>query len=157
MKNIVILCFAISMVLTACKSHPKEQTKTDNETDTVAIQVEQDSLLVPEKEMPDENMSLGIEDKIIKRISRIPEVQQRSEYIDSLTDHKHGLSYMVDKLEGDNPEYYVQVGYSGEIRFETYYYFYVDTTDWSVRIEDIIEGDVVSLKEWRKRSGSSIE
>lgn len=157
MKNIAILWLTLSLVLAACKGHRKEQTKTDNETDTVAIQVEQDSLLVPEEEIQDENMSLGIEDKIIKRISRIPEVQQRSEYIDSLTDHKQGLSYLVDKLEGDNPDYYVQVGYSGEIRFETYYYFYVDTTDWSVRIEDIIEGDVVSLKEWRKRSDSELE
>jgi hypothetical protein len=84
-------------------------------------------------------------------IRSIEEVKQTNKYLDSLTKHTHGVSLIIEKPSSDEKNYYVKVGYNGEDRFETYYHFYIEPSTRKITIEDIVSGEKLSLKEWRKQ------
>lgn len=72
-------------------------------------------------------------------------------YIDLLTNHKHGLSVTTEKPSKDRPDYYIRAGYNGAERFETYFHFYVNPQTLEIRIMDLVTGDIVPIEIWRKR------
>lgn len=91
-------------------------------------------------------------------IRKIPEVAKQERYIDSLTDHKKGLT-LIDYDEGksSNKSYYeIHVGYSSDARFETFFNFKVDKATCDIQIENDLS-EVAPLKEWEnvQRSISS--
>ncbi len=95
----------------------------------------------------------NIEDIILDKIYNIPEVRKKEHFIDSLTNHKHGISMMILKRPTTKEPYYaVQVGYDNKIRFETYYTFYVYRKNLVIKFYDTIPGEVITLEEWRKRN-----
>lgn len=96
----------------------------------------------------------ALENRILNKIAALPEFKTSNRYIDSLTGHAHGLSSMIFKPTDGFRNYYVQVGYDNKERFETYYTFYVDSVTMNIRLTDVLEGDVVSLEEWRKREAA---
>lgn len=94
----------------------------------------------------------GTEEQAVDALSKLPEVKARDRFIDSLTNHKHGIS-MINYDQGHTPSltyYEINVGYSSDIRFENYYTFRVSKKDCSIMVEDIEDG-WISLREWRKR------
>lgn len=94
----------------------------------------------------------GTEDQAIGMLQKLPEVEARDRFIDSLTDHKHGIA-MINYDQDQTPSlayYEINVGYSSEIRFENYYTFRVSKKDCSITVDDIEDG-WISLEEWRKR------
>jgi hypothetical protein len=71
----------------------------------------------------DENQTV---DSIITKLFQLPEVRKSNNFVDSFTHHKHGVSALVVSKPGKNSKYYcIAVGYNGDLRFETYYNFYV--------------------------------
>ena len=83
---------------------------------------------------------------------QIPEVKKQERFIDSLTNHKHGLT-MIDYDEGidsSKPYYEINVGYSSDIRFENFFTFQVNKNDCSIWIYDN-ENGIIPFKEDKKR------
>jgi hypothetical protein len=94
------------------------------------------------------------EEKIISRLLRIPEIKQRNRFIDSVTKHEHGISFLTLKRPTtENDYYWIQAGYNGQDRFEAYYNFYVYLPKLSVKILDPVSNKVYSLAAWREKVG----
>lgn len=98
------------------------------------------------KEIPAE-----VQDEIIKRISELPEYKEAQKNIDAVSRHRKGVTSIIDKDEKGRG-YSVQVGYSGSERFETYYFFHVDSVTYKITILDLQTDEYVTMETWRKRS-----
>lgn len=85
-------------------------------------------------------------------VRRLPEVVDAENHIRSITNSKQGVSIMVNSSVVDGNSYYTfQVGFNGEERFETYYFFYVNKSNRTdIRIMDIVTGTLEPIKKWRK-------
>lgn len=92
-------------------------------------------------------------DEAIEIISSLPEVIKQEKIIDSVTNHKHGVSYIVED-EGINKKEYLRIktGYNGEFRWETYYIFYIDKKTCSLYYYDTINGNLLTIEQWRNKS-----
>lgn len=140
MKRITIIVF--SFLIISCSNYNQKQEDGQS--------MKFDSLKV-ESFNSEEEIPAETEDKLFEIISLLPEFQESSKYIDSLTNHTKGISLMFDKSIDKVSEFYITVGFNGEIRFETYYRFLIDTTDWKVKIKDVFAGDYVPVEIWRAR------
>ena len=92
----------------------------------------------------------SIKDVILNKIENLPEVKRANHFIDSFSNHKHGISFRIT----DSPDlaknfYSVQAGYNGEFRYENYFTFYVDPQDLTVKYYDVLSDSLISLAEWR--------
>ncbi len=92
-----------------------------------------------------------LENAILDTLSKLPEWIKANTYIDSLTQHKHGLAVTTEKPTHENTDYYFRVGYNGTEKFETYFHFYVNPQTFEIKIMDLVDGDIVPLDVWRKR------
>jgi len=95
------------------------------------------------------------EDSIIAVLSRLPEIEERQLYLDSLTKGKGHISYLIQDTPTKSAPYYeIQVGYNSEIRFEVYYTFHV-YKNLKIRYLDPYDNSDsdrgITLEEWRKR------
>jgi hypothetical protein len=90
-------------------------------------------------------------DKILYRLSKLPEVRWSNLYIDSFTRHTHRISMrVVEKPDSMKKYYWIAVGYNNDERFETYYNFYVWPDKMIIKYLDSKSGKVLTLSEWRK-------
>jgi len=69
-------------------------------------------------------------------------------YLDSLTGHKRGISFIIDSVR-DN-EVSIMAGYNGPERFETYYNFTVYLKTLDIKIEYPDTGELVSVEQFIK-------
>lgn len=92
-----------------------------------------------------------VSERIIDEVNKLPEIQECYIFIDSLTNGEKGLSVLIDEYTDSILDYSVQVGYSSELKFETFYHLYIDTLPFKILIEDYLEGDIVDFDTWRKR------
>lgn len=93
------------------------------------------------------------EDEAIKIISSLPEVGKQEKIIDSITNHKHGVSYMVEDEKINKKEYFrIKTGYNGEFHWETYYIFYIDKKTCSLYYYDTVSGNLLTIEQWRNKS-----
>lgn len=88
------------------------------------------------------------EEKIYDTLFKIPEVQIIQKRIDSITNHKHRISFIPDTLL--NHTYIIRAGYNSELRFENYFTFYVDSSTFAIKIYNVDVDSAVSLNEYRK-------
>jgi hypothetical protein len=95
----------------------------------------------------------NLDDIVLNKIYKIPEVRKKDHFVDSITNHKHGISMIiVQRPNAKEPYYVVQVGYNNKIRFEPYYTFYVYKKNLVIKFYDTIQNEIITLEEWRKRS-----
>ncbi len=92
----------------------------------------------------------AMERKVTAVLLKLPFVKKSDAYIDSISGHKHGISFMLDNTKGDSVS--VLAGYNSEERFETYYHFYVDPKTLGVTIYDPLTNNTLTVKEYLKRS-----
>jgi hypothetical protein len=76
------------------------------------------------------------QDTVIDKVLKLPTVQQKSAWIDSVTRHRHGISLMM--LESadwpsDTGHYVLQVGYHSRQRFDPYYLFKIYQPDLAIK------------------------
>jgi hypothetical protein len=105
----------------------------------------------------DENQ---IVDSIIAKLLQLPEVRKSNNFVDSFTHHKHGVSALVMSKPSKNSKYYcIAVGYNGDLRFETYYNFYVWPKTMTIKYLDTYSGEILTLAKWRRirKSGDVIQ
>jgi hypothetical protein len=104
-------------------------------------------------EMANDTAIKNLDDIILDKIYRIPEVKKKDHFIDSITNHKHGISMIIaQKPDAKEPYYVVQVGYNNKLRYETYYTFYVYKKNLIVKFYDTVTGEIISFKEWREKN-----
>jgi hypothetical protein len=91
----------------------------------------------------------ALESKITAALMKLPFVQKSNAYIDSFSNHRHGMAFMLDSSDNKN-EISVQAGYNGEERFETYYHFYVDPKTMEITVYDMVNDKRMSVKDYIK-------
>jgi len=91
-----------------------------------------------------------LEDKITGVLMKLPFIKKANAYIDSFSEHKHGIAFMVDSLGKNETEIYVQAGYNGDQRFETYYSFYVNPKTMAIQVYDVVNDKKMTVKEYIK-------
>ncbi|MBS7231163.1 hypothetical protein KHA90_09005 [Flavobacterium psychroterrae] len=131
MKKLIVGLLIISaFVFNSCNSKTK---KEDHEF----VKVESGNCFLDEAE---------------NKIISLKEVELKAKFIDSLSNHKSGISLISDSLDIDGISYYeIKAGYNTKIRFENYYTFYIEKGNCeNIKIFEPIEGVVISLLKWRK-------
>ncbi len=91
-----------------------------------------------------------LETSITNALMKLPFVIKSDKYIDSLTNHKHGIAFMMDKADAGETDVQVQAGYNGNDRFETYYRFFVNPKTLEIKVYDVAEDKKLSIKEYIK-------
>ena len=91
-----------------------------------------------------------LENKITDALLKLPFVIKSNNYIDSFSNHKHSLAFMLDNPETNETDISVQAGYNGEQRFETYYRFFVNPKTLEIKVYDPVEDKKLTVKEYLK-------
>jgi hypothetical protein len=92
----------------------------------------------------------ALEDKITAALLKLSFVQKSDKYIDSISNHTHGIAFMLDEPGKDESDIPVQAGYNGNERFETYYRFFVNPKTMEIKVYDVVEDKKITLKEYLK-------
>ena len=81
------------------------------------------------------------------------EVIEKRRLLDSLFNSQKGISLITDSTEIDKiPFYKIEVGYNSEIRYETYYTFYVEKGNCdNVKVINI-DGEIIDINKWREKN-----
>lgn len=133
MRYLALVFFTISLL--ACNSNGKKSADERKDTSAVNNPTTQPGETNPAK------------DPIMDTLLKLPFIIKSNRYIDSISNHQQGITFISDTAEGMIT---VKAGYNGAERFETYYHFSVDPTTLEIKILDIISGDYISLEEYIK-------
>jgi len=140
MKNLLLLFLLISIA--ACNN----AANTDEVANTDSPQVNKDSGLNYIHTFSD----TLLENKITAVLMKLPFVIKSDKYIDSFSNHKHGMVFMMDNPTAGETDVHVQAGYNGVGRFETYYRFFVNPKTLEIKVYDPIEDKKLSVNEYLK-------
>ncbi len=123
-----------------------------------SVSIMDDEDFLPGAEPPAENEWRGkkaipgeVQDEIIRRISELPEYKEVQQNIDRISNHRKGVTSIID-LDDYGRGYTVQVGYNGDDRFASYYFFLVLTGTYEILILDMTDDKYISLDSWRKKN-----
>ncbi len=143
MRN-VIYVFLLSAAVAACNNN--SQTSEPAVTDTVAQKPVTDSAAKYIHTFTD----TALEHTITTALMKLSFIQKSNRYIDSFSNHKHGIAFLLDKPDENEPDISVQAGYNGDERFETYYRFFVNPQTLEIKVYDAAEDKKLTLKEFQK-------
>lgn len=90
----------------------------------------------------------ALETKITAALLKLPFVIKSNQYIDSFSNHQHGIFFMLDNPTETDSDIHVQAGYNGDQRFETYYRFYVNSKTMEIKVYDAVEDKKLTVKEY---------
>jgi hypothetical protein len=140
------LVFTMLVFFTACNSAIKTEEKVV--TDTAVNKVQNDS---PSKYIHSFT-DTTLENKITEALMKLSFVKKSNAYIDSFSNHRHGIAFMMDEPQPNETDINVQAGYNGGERFETYYRFLVNPKTMEIKVYDPVEDKTLTLKEYLKTS-----
>ena len=92
-------------------------------------------------------------EKAENTILNLEEVIEKRRLLDSLFNTQKGISLITDSTEIDKmPFYKIEVGYNSEIRYETYYTFYVEKGNCdNIKVINI-DGEIIDINKWREKN-----
>ncbi len=96
-------------------------------------------------------VTLSSEDSVRTMIEALPEVREKDNIYDSLTNRMQHIVIKIIPPDTAVPFYQVQAGYEGGTRFNPHFYFFVDLRNEVIFIEDLDHGDRTTLDQWRAR------
>ena len=91
-----------------------------------------------------------LENRITRALMKLSFVKKSNAYIDSFSNHQHGMAFMLDSIGRSENEISVQAGYNGDLRFETYYHFYVNPKTMEIKVLDELSDKKLSVREFLK-------
>jgi len=148
MKKQILFVLLISfLAFISCQSNTSNKAKSDQIPEKPAVEKIETSTKIGEK--------AGCStEEAMKLILALKEVEESKGNLDSLTDHKANISFMIDSLKQDGRELYsLTAGYNREERFEPYYHFYLNKSDCkNIQILDIVSGEYLPLETWRSQN-----
>jgi hypothetical protein len=139
-----LLFLLLLVTFTACNNNADEVTTVPK--DSVVNKVKPDTAANYIHSFTD----TVLEDKITAALLKLPFVQKSDKYIDSFSNHKHSIAFMMDKPEAPETDIQVQAGYNGNERFETYYRFFVNPKTLDIKVYDAAEDKKLTIKEYLK-------
>ncbi|MGB4843935.1 MAG: hypothetical protein WBP16_05675 [Ferruginibacter sp.] len=92
----------------------------------------------------------ALANKITTELLKLPFVIKSNNYIDSFSNHKHGIVFMLEHPAANETDIPVQAGYNGDQRFETYYRFFVNPKTLEIKVYDPVAGNSLSVKDYLK-------
>lgn len=137
-----LLCSLLLWALAACHSG---DTHAPASTDSSA-QASSDSDGRYIHHFGDSLLEASITDTLLK----LPFVKQSNRYIDSISHHQHGMAFLLDSATNDANGITVQAGYNRDDRFETYYRFRVNPRSLEIKVYDVAEDSLLSVKDFIK-------
>lgn len=123
----------------ACNNKKQDNPETETGKDTTAV-------TAPVNEEP---MPVAKEASVTDTLLTIPFIIKSNNYIDSFSNHRHGIAFMTDTTA---QTFLVKAGYNGADRFETYYDFEIDRNSGEIKVMDPVEGDYIPLKTYLKNN-----
>lgn len=139
-----ILFFFLLMATVGCNNSSKTNETVVSDSAENKIQTDSSSNYVHTFS------DTALENKITAALLKLPFVQKSNNYIDSFSNHKHGMAFMLDNPEANETDISVQAGYNGERRFETYYRFFVNPKTLEIKVYDAVEDKKLTVKEYLK-------
>lgn len=93
------------------------------------------------------------EKQAIDAVRKIPEVVRQAHYLDSLSHHRKGMSFMTDSVNIDGKDYFqISAGFDGEFHRESYFTFLVDKQNCvDIMVDDILAEKMLTLAEWQQQ------
>jgi len=82
-----------------------------------------------------DHIDSNLENKITDTLLKLPFIKKYDEQIVSISNHKHGVVFMLDTINKGN-DIYVEAGYNDEIRWITNYQFYINTKTLEIKVYD---------------------
>lgn len=140
MRYVLILSWLISF---SCNNHETAQPGTGNDSSSDKTKQDQPGVFKPG--ISDSVLAAKIEDTLMK----LSFVKESNAYIDSFSNHSHGMAFITDTAQG---KVTVMAGYNGTERFETYYNFIVDPKTFEIKVLDPGTGDYVSVLDYIKNN-----
>jgi hypothetical protein len=138
------LYLLVIIFFTACNNAAKTDETVVN--DSTAGKVKTDSSAKYIHSFTD----TALENKITDALMKLSFVTKSSKYIDSFSNHRHGIAFMMDAPQENETDVSVQAGYNGGERFETYYRFFVNPKTMEIKVYDPIEDKKLTIKEYLK-------
>lgn len=135
MKRIFI--FFTTLAILSCKGN--SDTKTGDSQDSPDTGTRTDTVT---EQRP-------AADPVADTLMKLPFIIKSNQYIDSLSNHRHGIAFIADTTD---QEINVKAGYNGAERFETYYHFTIDRKTGEIKIMDMVKGDYIPLKDYLKNN-----
>ena len=139
-----LLFLLLLVTITACNNTTDKQTTTVK--DSVVNTVKADIISNYIHAFAD----TVLEDKITSALMKLPFVIKSDKYINSFSNHKHSIAFLMDKPEAPETDIPVQAGYNGNERFETYYRFFVNPKTMEIKVYDVADDKKLTLKEYLK-------
>lgn len=139
-----ILFLVLLIAFTACNNSSK--TGEAAVADTVVTKIQPDSSSNYIHTFTD----TALENKITAALLQLPFVIKSNNYIDSFSNHRHSMAFMLDSATANETDITVQAGYNGEQRFETYYRFFVNPTTLAIQVYDPVTDKKLTVKEFLK-------
>lgn len=146
MKYAVPFLFVILFLAACGKKSAESETKS---ADSVVVKT--DSVPAPRALAAD---SLT-EDEIFDMVMALPEVKERSAYVDKESKGERHLAALLYGSPDANDNYYwVKVGEDNGTNFVTHFHFYV-YPNRTIRYYDAANDTVMDLSDWRERLKAS--
>lgn len=142
MKLFLYLLVIVSF--TACNSSSKKEEAVVADSATANMKTDSSSKYIHSF------TDTALESKITKALMKLPFVMKSSNYIDSFSNHQHGIAFMMDQPQENETDISVQAGYNGGERFETYYRFFVNPKTMEIKVYDPVEDKKLTVKEYLK-------
>lgn len=140
-----LLCCCL-FLFTSCFNNQKQEPETFALIDTDSVSQQESG-----------KCACCSQDSVLSLVLNIPEIQTLAKYLYKQTKGKHGASSIIFSPDEDSDSYTVNVGLNGEERFETMYLFNVNKKTCIITVEDIVEGQTLSLEEWQKKEKENFE
>lgn len=133
------------LILLVCGCNNDNETAPGASADSSKTNTQQDSSSHIVYNFTDTTLQARIKDTLM----RLSFVKESNRYIDSISEHKKGISFITDTA---NNEISVMAGYNGSERFETYYNFTINPGTFDIKVLDPASGEFVTVAEYLKRN-----
>jgi hypothetical protein len=147
MKYLLLLPFLLS-----CKGGPGKVMVVHHDPDTTTQAIKRDTTSIDIHDPYETGKDTTLLNKIMKTISKFPEVEALNKQINKNSNGTHGVSFMVrDEFDSDTSYYHFELGdNSHEDRYVNIYDFLLEKKTGQIKAYDHISGAIMSLQEWRK-------
>lgn len=158
MKNIVIVFLLLGLyscvepTQTQETKMPNIELSTKTKEDTVMSTTESLKLTYKERIAPSNKENLNAVDSVlIEMLTKIPEINNYSKRLDSISKGKSRLVYKtVEAPSADSPYYFIKVIEKSPSDQKVKFQFYVNPTDFAIKIYDPTEDILMDLDFWQK-------
>ena len=96
-----------------------------------------------------EPVDTALQTRIFDTLVKLSFIKESDRYIDSSTNHKHRISFLMDTLENEKL-IYIQAGLNNEDRFVTGFQFYVNPKTMDIKVYDPVNDKRLSIKEFER-------